>query len=313
MIGPSPIPNAGMGVIATEDIPPHTVVLIERYDPDLLNQYISNNLLVAFKDQRPHHMTNNRHYTKYTYDWMGPGSALFVPGIAFFNHDNADTNCAFLLSPNATMLLSEYLPTTPLKPIIVMTLRQIKEGEELTMNYYPRTMGFKSLKDRMKELNIGHGAIWKHKVKKSDEKRYIQRLNELNDNGKLAMSLIREFDQTEKRVRGYLSKIYDNDGRSTPEYIDTFVHAIIMFRVIAAINLSYASTTHGLTEQQIDQRLRRNDELIISVLESNFDCTIDELKQAFAKLKAVLADIEIHGPTSCTRPYQHVDQSQSLL
>jgi len=276
-----------------------------------VKQYTSDNLLVRLKDQPEHHMTNDRHFTKYTYDWTGPGSALFIPVIAFFNHDNADTNCAFLISPTITTFIHQEIPDVNLNPIVVMTLRQIRQGDELTLNYYPRTMGVKTLSARMKELKKEHGITWRSRATKSESK-FIQFFNKLNHGGTAAKILTQNFDQTEEKAREYLSKIYRNDGRSTPEYLDVFVYAIMVFRVVAAINLQYASKVHNLTEQQITQKLRTDAEPIRQVLESNFNCTIDTLKQTFAKLRTVLSGIEIHGPTSCINPYQQVHRSQSL-
>lgn len=314
MIAESRIPKAGMGIIATEDIPANTVVLIEQYDPNLVNQYNSNNLFVRLRDQQPHHMTNDRDFTKYTYDWMGPGSAVFVPVISFFNNDNANTNCAFLMTPSTTTFIHRYLPGVDLKPIVVMTLKEITAGEELTLNYYPRTMSDKTLDARVKELYRVHNALWNTRLNKKTESKYIQFFNRLNSQQTSTRMFIQHFDKTEDMARRYLSEIYGRDGRSTPEYLDIFVYLMVMFRLAATINLKIASQSHHLTAQQIYQSLMTNAEPIRTVIKSTFfNFSIDAVKQTFAKLRGVLSDIEIHGPTSCQNPYQHVHSSQSLF
>lgn len=245
---------------------------------------------------------------------MGPASTVFVPVISFFNHDNANTNCAFLMTPSTTTFIHKHLPTVDLKPIVVMTLRQISAGEELTLNYYPRTMGDKILDTRVKELDRVHNALWNTRLNKKTESKYIQFFNRLNSQQTSTRMFIQHFEKTEDMARRYLSEIYGRDGRSTPEYLDIFVYLMVMFRLAAIINLKNASESNGLTAQQIYHRLRTNAEPVKTVIESTFfNLSINNVKQTFAKLRGVLSGIEIHGPTSCQNPYQHVHSSQSLL
>jgi len=183
-IGQSSIPLAGNGVIATVELLPGTIILIERFEEKM-------NHLTRFQIQLPDHSSyimeeppGGYHIGGkiYTFDWQNDLSKVFIPVLGMFNHSDRP-NVAFLISPATYSKIYPFLKEYGLdKSVIsvIITTCLVQSGEELLLNYYPHTIPFRRGQRQMalRQHGIQHSAPFTQQ-----EAKYRRQLAKIDQQG----------------------------------------------------------------------------------------------------------------------------------
>lgn len=271
---------AGKGIIATQKISKNTIILVEtnHNNRNKIGSCVSGNLHIRFQDRpRDNFQVPTPPFGEigyYTYDWTHH-NVVYFPVTGFFNHGFLDaTNCIFLISPQITSALlpnlhekQGYVSTRiltgadmpPLPISIVMTTRDITEGEELFMNYY----GYADQTQNMRRMLQLRGI--QHHVSQGEQ----EQLSKIRQYNKLSHHNWQQGLQKFKQIKRSFDIL--SPDKICQEEISALIHWVFFFRTTINSNIRQIVTT-------VNQRYRRDIESI-----DHFLAKVDQDMLGFCK------------------------------
>jgi len=276
-ISESHIEGAGHGIIAERSIPANTVVLVETYNRKLTP--IRTRILVGGTIFEPSHTEP----TYYTYDFYD--NPIYFPVLGMFNHDNIDTNCCFVIGPGVYHRFIGFPSIESrlkVQPIIITT-RDIAEGEELTLNYSPRTTSHERIDQILTARGIPYKYIQNDPAKQGQVKSSLHELSEQGV-GKVPFApAIENFQTWSRRIQTLCTEIYPSSPLVNDESLSLYVSAVLGWRLML---LMYRENLGPKLEIFLDK-------VIVDP---------EKLKIFLSNLRKKLNAIVIHGPDNI---FQH--------